>query len=318
MISMPPGMMPAPMIAATQSPALSMLGKPIRMARAPGRLRQQPHRNLGDDAQQTLGTDDDAEQIVAASIGVFAAQPDDVAVDRDELDPDHVVGGQAVFQAVHAAGVFRHVAADGAGDLAGRVRRVVEALRLHRLRDGEIGDAGLDDGAAIGNVDLQDLLEFAEAEQNAVGQRQGAAGERGAGAAGDDLDVRSVAITQNFDDLFRGLRQHDDHRQRAIGGERVGLVRPAPGLAVDHAFARHDLLQRADDLGTPRQHGLVRFRHCQHGARSGRPAAPALRFDFGHILPRPRRFGQPATAALVNLRRPGRSARRRSKRRRRM
>jgi hypothetical protein len=34
----------------------------------------------------------------------------------------------------------------------------------------------------------------------------------------------------------------------------------------DHAFTRHDCLQRRDDLGAPRQHGLIRFGHL-HGHR---------------------------------------------------
>ena len=40
----------------------------------------------------------------------------------DELDAEHVVGGEAVLQAVRAAGVLRDVAADRADLLAGRVR----------------------------------------------------------------------------------------------------------------------------------------------------------------------------------------------------
>ena len=61
---------------------------------------------------------------------MLAAQADDLAVHQHQLDAQHVVGGQAVFQAMHAAGIFRHIAADGAGDLAGGIRRVIEARRL--------------------------------------------------------------------------------------------------------------------------------------------------------------------------------------------
>ena len=46
----------------------------------------------------------------------------------------HVVGGEAVLEAVRAAGVLRDVAADGADLLAGRVGRVVEPVRRGRAR----------------------------------------------------------------------------------------------------------------------------------------------------------------------------------------
>ena len=73
-----------------------------------------------------------AEQVVALGVEMLAAEPDHLAVDQHHLDAEHVVGGQAVFQAMHAAGILRDVAADRAGDLRGRIGRVVEALVLRR------------------------------------------------------------------------------------------------------------------------------------------------------------------------------------------
>ena len=131
-ISMPPGMMPAAMTSATQSPAPSTVGKPISTARAAGGLRQDAHGHLGDDAEQALGADHHAEQIVALGIEMLAAEAHDLAVDQHHLDAEHVVGGEAVFQAMHAAGILGDVAADGAGDLARRIGRVVEAERPAR------------------------------------------------------------------------------------------------------------------------------------------------------------------------------------------
>src|SRR3546814_3786018 len=58
-----------------------------------------------------------------------------------------------------------------AGDLAGGIGRVVEALRLDRPGDGEVGHPRLHHGAAVVEVDLQHAVEFAEAEDDAVGQR---------------------------------------------------------------------------------------------------------------------------------------------------
>jgi hypothetical protein len=73
-----------------------------------------------------------------------AAKPQDLAAHQDQFAAEHIVGGDAVFQAVNAARILRHIAADGAGDLRGRIGRVVEAGMIDRLRDRKIGDAWLD------------------------------------------------------------------------------------------------------------------------------------------------------------------------------
>ena len=83
------------------------------------RLRplEDPHRHLGDDAEQAFGPGDDAHEIVAAGIEMLAAEPHDLAGHQHQLAAQNVVGRHAVFEAMHAAGIFRDIAADGAGDL---------------------------------------------------------------------------------------------------------------------------------------------------------------------------------------------------------
>ena len=46
-----------------------------------------------------------------------AAEPHDLAAHQHQFAAEHVVAGDAVFETVHAAGILRHIAADGAGDL---------------------------------------------------------------------------------------------------------------------------------------------------------------------------------------------------------
>ena len=132
------------------------------------RLLQQPHGHLGDDAEQSLRAGDDADQIVAAGVEMLAAEAEHLAGHQHHFEAEDVVGGHAVFQAMHAAGILRHIAADGAGDLRRRIGRVVEAVVRDRRADGEIGDAGLDHRDAVGEVDLADAVELAHAEQHAV------------------------------------------------------------------------------------------------------------------------------------------------------
>ena len=139
------------------------------------RLLQDAHGDLGDDAEQPLRARDDAHQVVAGILRRLAADAQDLAAHQHDLAAEHVVGGHAVFQAMHAAGIFRDIAADRAGDLRRRVGRVVEAGVRHRLADREIGDAGLGDDDTVVEIDLADALELAEPEQHAVGERQRAA-----------------------------------------------------------------------------------------------------------------------------------------------
>jgi hypothetical protein len=106
---------------------------------------------------------------------MLAAEPDHLARHRHHLEPKHVVRGEAVFEAMHAARVFGDVAADRAGDLRRRIRRVVEARMLHGLGDAEIGDPRLHARTAIGEIDIEHFVELRHAEQNAVFERQGPA-----------------------------------------------------------------------------------------------------------------------------------------------
>ena len=121
-------------------------------ARAFGRL-EQAHGDLGDDAELTFRAHDQSEEVVAGSVEAGAADIDDLAVHQHHADAEHVIGGDPVFQAMGAARIGGDIAADGASDLARRVRRIEEAVRGDRFGNTGIGDAGLDAGDAVGQVD---------------------------------------------------------------------------------------------------------------------------------------------------------------------
>ena len=90
-----------------------------------------PHQHLRDDAEHPFAADDRAAQIVAlhllAAVG-FRAEPNDLAVGQHHFETEHVVGGDAVFERVRSAGIGGHIAADGAGGLAGRIGRIEQPL----------------------------------------------------------------------------------------------------------------------------------------------------------------------------------------------
>ena len=114
---------------------------------------QNPQGQAGGDAQRSLRADEDTEQTRPV---VPHRELDELAVGQHDVGGQHVVDGEAVLQAVRAAGVLGDVAADRADLLRRRVRRVVEAVRRDRLRHVEIGHAGLDDDVTGVDVDLED------------------------------------------------------------------------------------------------------------------------------------------------------------------
>ena len=82
--------------------------------------------------------------------------------------------------------------------------------------------------------------------QSSVGQR--AAGQRRAGAAGDDLDPMRGEKFQDRRDLLGRGRQDDGERHGAVGGQRVGLVGAALVLGGDDAALAQNRREPGDDL----------------------------------------------------------------------
>ena len=256
--------MPAPTIAATQRLASAEQHR----ARALGGA-DQLDRRLDDDSELALGAADHAEPIEPARVGRGAAEVEDVAVEGDEPYAQQIVDCHAVFQAVRAAGVHPDIAADRAGELRGRVGRVEEAVRRDRFGDGEIGDARLDPRVAVGEVDLEDAVHLAEAEDDRVLLRDRAARQRRAGAARHDVDPAVAAEAHDTRDLVDRARQGDRERQAAIGGQRVGLEGASSGDVGDQTVGRQDRGEAGDDLVAPRQDRRIGRRKgdLRHGRR---------------------------------------------------
>ena len=228
-------------------------------------LAQDAHGHFRDDPEQPLRAGHQPHQIVAAVVEVLAAQANHLAVDQHHLETEDVVGGEPVFQAVHPARVLGDVAADGAGDLARRIGRVVEPARRDRIGDGKVGHAGLRDDAAVGVVDVEDAVELAEAQDDAVSERQRAARERGPGAARHHLHAALVAQPEHPRDLRGGLRQDHRHRKLPVSAQTVALVRPERVLIGDHALAGDDLGERGDHRVATLENRAVGGRHVHRG-----------------------------------------------------
>jgi hypothetical protein len=77
---------------------------------------------------------------------------------------------------VHPAGILRDIAADRTRDLARRIWSIEEAGVFDGFADCQVGDTGLNDGATVLVIDFKNAIELGHAEEDAVGQRQCAAG----------------------------------------------------------------------------------------------------------------------------------------------
>src|SRR5437588_8116463 len=157
----------------------------------------QPDGHLGDQGHGAFGAGEQAREVVAGQVGQ-AAGLNHFAMGQHQFQAQYVVGGDPVGQSVRAAGVFGHVAADGAGALAGRVGRIEVAAAFHGSGDIEIDHARLHHGALVFEIDFQNAVHAGEGDHHASLARNGAAGKPGPGAApyegdaefGSQLDQR--------------------------------------------------------------------------------------------------------------------------------
>ena len=186
--------------------------------------RHQLDHDLGHDAERALRAGERAEQVVAGRHARAVAEPGQLAGRRDDLQAGHVVHGEPVLQAVRPAGVLRHVAADRADHLAGRVGRVEQAERRRGLAHRQVGHAGLHHGAPAHRVDLDDGTHPGHHDQHAVPVRQRAAGQAGAAAAGHERHPRPGALGHDRGHLGRRTGQHHQRGHAPVRGQPVALV----------------------------------------------------------------------------------------------
>ena len=237
--------------------------RPERGGQGDRLLRRGPQgqRRLGDDAERALGADEQAGQVVARdALDRAAAGAQHPPVGEDDLQAEHVVGGDAVLDAAEPAGVRGEVAADRAPVVAGGVRRIEQAGPGDGVPQRLVHDAGLDDGEAIGRRHLQDGVHPGHHQRDRAVDGVARAGQPRAGAARHDRDAVPGGHLHHRDDLGGAARQ-DDRRGGAGLGEH-GLV---TGVGRGHVGVEQDALgaERGLQLGRPPRRGR---RHISHGS----------------------------------------------------
>ncbi len=145
----------------------------------------------------------------------------DFAGGEDDGEAEDVVGSDAVLQAVGAARVLGDIAADGGDLLAGRVGAELETERRKDILQIEVDDAGLHGGTLIGDINIEDLVHAGELDDEAAAHGDRAAGEIGAGAAGDEGNpVLAAPVDEARDFLCGGGKGHGV----GLAGDGGGVV----------------------------------------------------------------------------------------------
>ena len=252
------------------------------MQRAQLRHRHQLDGHLGGHGQHALGADRDRQQVEARGVQRSATKFDHLALDGERAHAQHVVQGEAVLEAVHAAGVFGDVAADRAGNLARRVGCVVEPVRGRGFGNRQIAHTRLHSRRTRVSIDFQDAVELGHGQQYAVGVRQRAARQPGARATRHHRHLQRVARLQHLRHLRLSFGQDHDQRQLAVERQTVAFVWPRILRPMQHAALRQQREQRRHDLmpiGTARLAQELP-RDQQTGARA-RPNGDYLPFCLG-------------------------------------
>ena len=163
--------------------------------------------DLGEDAQRALRADHQADEVVAGNVlDELAAELDDLAGGRDDLQAGDVTAGDAVLDGLAAAGVLGDVAADVAGLQAHRIAGEEQALVGDGLVDLVGDDARLDDDHQVRRVDLEDAVHAVAQQDDAAHDRHGPAGEPAAGAARRDGNRLAVGQLHDRGDLLGRFR----------------------------------------------------------------------------------------------------------------
>ena len=156
-----------------------------------------------------------------------------------------MVHGEAVLEAVRATGILRDVAADRADLLAGRIRRVVEVVAGDGLRDRGVEDPGLNDRALALRIDVDHAVQLGGDDQRTGDDRQRAAGQPGAGSAGDKRDAGVPARPYTGLNFARiGWQQHHPGCG-PVGGQTVAFIRAQRRGVRDHGCRPSSARNRA-------------------------------------------------------------------------
>ena len=217
---------------------------------------------LGDDAQGALGAEIKIAQVVAGIVFLERAQAvPDLARRRHDLEAEHEMARVAIVQHLHAAGVGREVAADGAAALGRKAQWKQAVVRGGRLLDGLQDDTGLDGHRVTDFVDCEDTVHAGERQHDfaAVLVRHATAHQAGVAALGHDRDPLRGAELYDARDFFGG-RGPDHGKCRAeVIVAPVGEIGMLARVVGDQTLVADEDAQLFDEIAHDRRRILPGF-----------------------------------------------------------
>ena len=203
--------------------------------------RHESHGDFSGNPETSLAAYEQAEQIVAVGFAKTFAKLYRATIGEHDQAFDDVIERDAVLEAMRSASIFRHVAANRADALAGRIGGVLQAVAGRGTREFRIDDAGFDHRHAIHRIDAQNFREAIESDQHDVVGKC-TTGQTGAGTAWHERHPgRGQRLYHVYDFVLRA-GEHGKVGKRAISREPVGIVGHEFGRAGFHPA-------RADDSG---------------------------------------------------------------------
>ena len=169
------------------------------------------------------------------------------------------------------ARVHGDVARNGAGQLAGRVRRVKPPVGFDSPCHRQIGAARLHPNEAIVVIRLDHAVHPRHTQHHAIGGGKTAPRQRGARAARHDLDTHLAAQAQNGGNLGRRARQNHRQRRAAIGGKRITFIGARLGGVGDHGIGRQHAAQARDQPIAAGDNPLIGQWHIHSAPHFWRP-----------------------------------------------
>ena len=136
------------------------------------RMGDEAQGGFGDEAEHALAADHETDEVEAGFVFVAAtAGAEDIARGEHRLKSEHVVAGDAVFEAAGTAGIGGDVAAEAALFEGSGIGRVEPAFFTGCGLQMGGDDTGLHDRDAVVGVEFEDLIQGHQVERDAAMQR---------------------------------------------------------------------------------------------------------------------------------------------------
>src|SRR5438128_1868773 len=187
------------------------------------RLWRELYRYFEREPETSLRSDESSAEIVSVALADLAPQLDDLTARQNDRHCQDMIERDAVLETVRTASVFCDVATDRARSFARGIRSVKQTMRRDVFVEPKIHDAWLDGGAAVFDVERDDLLESMQPDNNDVVGESSSRQPR-SGTARHKREALLGKKSNDGDSFFTASRKNRKLRLAAVPGQPVGVV----------------------------------------------------------------------------------------------